>query len=144
MLAKESSPRTSDFWDILWWINRKLYLFQQVRLNNHIHCCMSRFQTAGISLILIRILRYFTDSQTGIQTATTDSFRQINPIFLFFKTVSSCPHVVFWRHLTEVITVAVRTQMRPKQCVHDYMAIILLLYVPISDSWHFVNIDQNP
>ena len=61
------------------------------------YCCMSRFQTAGISLILIRMLRYFTDRQTAIQTATTHNFRQINPIFLFFKTVQSWPHVVFWR-----------------------------------------------
>ena len=72
---------------------------------------MSQVQTDGISLILIQILRYFTDTQTGIQTATTSSFRQTYPIFLFLKRVQSCPHVVFWRHLTEVITRAVRTQM---------------------------------
>ena len=31
------------------------------------------------------MLRYFTDNQTGIQTATTHSFREINPIFLFLR-----------------------------------------------------------
>ena len=61
------------------------------------YCYMSQFQTAGISLLLIRILRYFTDTQTGIQTATTDILRQINPIFLFLKGVQSWPHMVFWR-----------------------------------------------
>ena len=35
--------------------------------------------------ILMQMLRYFTDTQTGIQTATTDIFRQINPIFLFLR-----------------------------------------------------------
>ena len=72
---------------------------------------MSQVQTADISSILIQMLRYFTDTQTPIQTATTSSFRHTNPIFLFLKRVQSWPHVVI--DLTEVvISMAVRTQMR--------------------------------
>ena len=73
---------------------------------------MSQVQTAGISLILIQMLRYFTDTQTIIQTATTDSFRQINSIFLFLRGSKVGPTWCF-EDLTEVVvvSVAVRTQM---------------------------------
>ena len=46
---------------------------------------MSQVQTAGISSILMQMLRYFTDTQAGIQTVTTDIFRQINITFLFLR-----------------------------------------------------------
>ena len=82
------------------------------------YCYMSRFQTAGISSILIRILRYFTDTQTSIQTATTDIFRQINPIFLFFQGVQSWPHVVFWRFNRSCSCLSGSPNSNEVLCVH--------------------------
>ena len=122
--------------DIFRQINPIFLFFKRVQSWSHVsfwdqrkfgwnHCYMSQVQTAGISSILIQMLRYFTDTQTAIQTATTSIFRQINAIFPFFKTSQSCPHVVFWRHLTDVITVAVRTQMR----FHATMTKLVLLYL---------------
>ena len=45
------------------------------------------FQTAAISPFLLQILRYSTDIQTDIQTATTSIFRQIKHIFPIFRDI---------------------------------------------------------
>ena len=92
--------------DIFRQINPIFLFFKRVQSWSHVsfwdqrkfgwnHCYMSQVQTAGISSILLQMLRYFTDTQTGIQTATTDIFRQINPIFLYFKRVQSWSHMSF-------------------------------------------------
>ena len=81
---------------------------------------MSRFQTAGISLILIWILRYFTDTQTGIQTATTDIFRQINPIFLFFKRVQIWSHMSFPK--LQVLSMTAKWDQQKFGLNHYYMS----------------------
>ena len=80
ILAKESSPRTRD-------LNHILGRFNEIctSLSSVIHCYMSQFQTAGISSILIQMLRYFTDTQTDIQTVSTSIFRQINLLFPIFS-----------------------------------------------------------
>ena len=36
------------------------------------------FQTAGISSFILQMLRYFTDTQTGIQTAATKNFKLLS------------------------------------------------------------------
>ena len=79
------------------------------------------------------MLRYFTDTQTGIQTATTDSFRQINPIFLFLRGCKLVPRVI-----PEVASSLNDSQMRPMK-----VRLKSLLDVPSSDNWHFININPN-
>ena len=66
ILAKRSSPRTKDLKYILDRFNEIC-----ISLSLVIHCYMFQFQTAGVLWILIEMLRYFTDTQIGIQTAYT-------------------------------------------------------------------------
>ena len=48
------------------------FFLSLVKFHHKLH-----FQTAGILLFLIKILRYFTDTQTGIPTATISILRQL-------------------------------------------------------------------
>ena len=89
---------------------------------------LSRVQTAGISLILIKILRYFTNTQTGIQTATTSIFRRINVIFLFLRGCKVGPMCHLQHtHLTEVGTYLKGSPNSNEVCVHDSLVSLYLV-----------------
>ena len=52
-----------------------------------IHCYMSQFQTAGISSILIQMLRYFTDTQTVSRQLSQALSDRLIYYFLYFHGI---------------------------------------------------------
>ena len=69
---------------MLGWFKGILPLSSSVKYYYKLH-----FQTAGISSLWLQMLRYFTNTQIGIQIATTKNFRQLSLLewcFLWSQT----------------------------------------------------------